>query len=165
MHPPRKRRSSHCPPPLYRKRNKKNRSCGPWAAGTFNSISKVTKEVAEVWSRILKEACVPPTRPPSSSSRDSLTDSDPLGGDSGGCTCPTIRRGWVLRGGGAHTGRPTPPLSQVPEMRVVLKSKPLVCERVRNDMVALFTAHGIAADRIHCAGGPSAPSPPPPPEG
>jgi len=75
------------PPPCLR--------TGFVTVGTFNSISKVTKEVAEVWSRILKE---------------------------------------------------------VPEMRVVLKSKPLVCERVRNDMVALFTAHGIAADRIHCAG-------------
>lgn len=41
---------------------------------------------------------------------------------------------------------------QVPEMRVVLKSKPLACERVRRDMTALFTVHGIAPERINCAG-------------
>jgi predicted O-linked N-acetylglucosamine transferase (SPINDLY family) len=75
------------PPPCLR--------TGCITVGTFNSISKITKDVAEVWSRILK---------------------------------------------------------QVPEMRVLLKSKPLACERVRKDMTALFTVHGIEAERIHCVG-------------
>eukprot|EP00667_Euglena_gracilis_P002913 EG_transcript_2919 len=75
------------PPPCLRS--------GFITVGTFNSISKITRDVAEVWSEILK---------------------------------------------------------QVPEMRVVLKSKPLACERVRRDMTTLFTVHGIAPERINCAG-------------
>eukprot|EP00906_Rhabdomonas_costata_P010485 RCo014713 len=43
-------------------------------------------------------------------------------------------------------------LHQVPEMRILLKSKPLACPRVRADMLALFTVHGVAAERLHFVG-------------
>eukprot|EP01012_Entosiphon_sulcatum_P026671 TRINITY_DN32148_c0_g1_i1.p1 TRINITY_DN32148_c0_g1~~TRINITY_DN32148_c0_g1_i1.p1 ORF type:complete len:780 (+),score=149.59 TRINITY_DN32148_c0_g1_i1:44-2383(+) len=73
---------------------------------------------------------------------------------------PCLKRGYLMVGTFNSISKVTPPvvrvwsriLTAVPNMVLVCKSKPLVCQRLQDDIKAQFAAFGVAADRLQFSG-------------